>query len=173
MVEPVSLMVAWKGAMVSTMLSSACDTCITDISSYKYWWWKKHGRGSYRVLFGNNNNIEQQVIMMKFLSIEAQRKSLKDLFRFTYAIKYEHHDTATVYSINIPKCRFTLTNKLCFAIPLIGSSGDVIGYEFWTRCLFKKGSHRKYRQMVRFLHELLQDPNPLPIPARRNQISPR
>ena len=147
------------------LLASAAAACTIPGPSIpscsQYWYWRKRGRGSYRILFRPNN--EHTVKVLTYLDVEAKKTNNKDLVVHNY--KFHGRTMRFV----IPYCTFRVSTKSHRIVPLVSTSGEVVGCDFWTCCMFWYGSRNQYNRMLRFIRDLTQ----LPIfKTRRRQVVP-
>jgi hypothetical protein len=157
----------YQGMLLSGVIGASCDSVALNTSPITLWWWRLHGRGSYRIIFGKNCADEQKNRMMIYFSVEAKKLRIMDLFNYAYSYNDKLH------VINVPYRSFALSRNPYTVLVIIGSSGDIVGYEFWTQCNFRYRSYNQYCRMLRFIREVLKGPTSFhPFYIKKRQIMP-
>lgn len=164
MAEVIGLAAAYHSTLLAGAVSSTGEVVASNTSGIVYWWWRFRGRGSYRVMFGHNCTVNQQRRIMKFFSVEARDAGIKALSSYTYTGK-----DGKIRTIQVPYRGFKLKSGY-YVVPLLGSSAEIAGYEFWTRCFFRYGSKSQYKKMCHYVNALLGCN--VAYHARKNQIVP-
>ena len=150
--------IIYQSAIGSTAALGTTTMIITRSNAISSWAWRKiHGSGTYRVIFGNTCPRPYEYRLLQYLASQAARVGV----RFLQSYSFRTTSGGSIQSIDIPTKSFLLEKvdrrgTHIYVQPLITSSGQVGGYEFWSYSWFRWDHRLKYKRMITHINKIMK-----------------
>ena len=154
--------IIYQSAIGTTAALGSTTMIITRFNAISSWWRRKiHGSGTYRIVFGNTCPRPQEHRLMKYLANYAASTGI----RFLQSYSFKTSASGPVHTIDVPTRSFLLKNvdqysTHIYVQPLITSSGQVGGYQFWSYSWFWWNASTKYQRMMTHIKNIMKPPQP-------------
>ena len=130
-------------AMCASCMGGSAPSLPSGITQ---WYWRKHGRGSYRVMFDSILPIQKHNILVH-LAIFAKKAKIKHLLRYNKNTEVP----AQGFYLNVTKAE---RKSRYYVIPIIADD-QIIGYEFWSCTYFRRQSFYRFQVMAKYVRAMM------------------